>query len=164
MSLGFRRWHGSNSQIPIFKTEEGDHIIECGAISLFLVEKYGGAQVSILGTPEQRAKLLQWLFYGPATLYPMVAPAYNPEVSGNPEKMEELKKKVHEKAFVMISNALGESSPYLLGEQFTLADVHVGYMLVGAKHLGWVDAAAHPKIAAYVDRLMERPSFQAAYA
>lgn len=131
---------------------------------MYLVEKYGGAQVSILGSPEQRAKLLQWLFYGPATLYPLIAPAYSPETSSNPEKMEELKKNVQAKAWVMVANALGESSPYLLGEQFTLADVHVGYMLVGAKHLGWIDAATHPKIAAYVDRLMERPSFQAAYA
>lgn len=143
----------------MFKTEEGEYIFESGAISLFLVEKYGGEQVSILGAPEKRAKLLQWIFYAPSTLYPMFAPAYSEK---DADKLAKLKENFQTKAFTTISNALGESSPYLLGEQFTLADVAVGYLLVGAKQLGWVEG--FPKIAAYVDRLMERPSFQAVYA
>lgn len=132
---------------------------------MHLIEKYGGENPALFGKPEQRLKLLQWIFYGPATLYPMIAPVYDPAVKADEARVNKMRENVDKKAFPLIAAALREDDTgYLLGDQFTLADIMVGYMLVGAKHVDWLDPATHPKVSAYVDRLMERPSFQAAFS
>ncbi len=50
---------------------------------------------------------------------------------------------------------------YLVGDAFTIADVTVGTMLVNFEHAGeTVDPKRWPKLAAYGQRLHERPSFK----
>ncbi|HEY7978377.1 MAG TPA: glutathione S-transferase family protein [Rhizomicrobium sp.] len=50
---------------------------------------------------------------------------------------------------------------YLVGDAFSIADVTVGTMLVNFAHAGeTVDAKRWPKLAAYGQRLHERPSFK----
>lgn len=139
--------------------------MESGAIGLYLVEKYGGSTSTLLGTPEQRAKLLQWTFYGPATFYNDILPIWKDDnVKNNKEKLEELKQKVYAKNFALITKALSNGNEYLLGNEFTLADIVVGYNLVGLQYLGWIDAEKVPSLAAYTARLLARPSFQLAYS
>jgi glutathione S-transferase len=51
---------------------------------------------------------------------------------------------------------------FLVGNQFSIADISVGTMFVNFAHSGEsVDAARWPKLAAYVQRLHARPSFKA---
>lgn len=151
-------------QAPLLKLEDGDYIMESGAIGLHLVEKYGGSESKLLGRPEQRPKLLQWTFYGPATFYNDIVPIWKDEnVKNNKEKLEELKQGVYNKNFALIAKALSNGNEYLLGNEFTLADIVVGYNLIGLKYLGWIDAEKAPAVAAYTDRILTRPSFQRAY-
>jgi len=54
------------------------------------------------------------------------------------------------------------SREYLVGNAFSIADISVGTMFVNIGHAGeGVDAAQHPKLAAYVARMHARPSFKA---
>jgi glutathione S-transferase len=57
-----------------------------------------------------------------------------------------------------IRDQLG-SKNFLLGDNYTLADVYMGYELWGLDHLKWMDD--FPTLQAYVKRLMERPSWAA---
>ena len=51
-------------------------------------------------------------------------------------------------------------SGWLVGGRITLADIAVATGFANLRHLGiHVDAASHPKTAAYVDKLLARPSF-----
>lgn len=50
---------------------------------------------------------------------------------------------------------------YLLGDEFTAADVMMGYTVNGAKFAGILDAR-YPNVEAYLGRLAERPAFQRA--
>lgn len=145
--------------------ENGGHIIESGAIALYIIEKYAESTPILLGSAEHRAELLQWTFYGPSTFYPDIVPIWkDPSVKGSPEKLEQLKKQIYEKNFALISNALSNGNQYLLGSEFSLADIVVGYSLAGLHFLGWIDAEKAPLISAYMARLMERPSFKLAYS
>ena len=52
------------------------------------------------------------------------------------------------------------ASGFLVEDRLTLADIAVASPFVNLLHLGWrVDAATHPKTAAYVDAMLARPSF-----
>ena len=54
-----------------------------------------------------------------------------------------------------------EEGGYLVGDKLTLADIAVASPFANFKHLGIaVDASRHPKAAAYVERILERPSFR----
>ena len=50
---------------------------------------------------------------------------------------------------------------YLVGDAFSIADIAVGSMFVNVHHAGeMIDESRWPKLAAYVARLHQRPSFQ----
>ncbi len=52
------------------------------------------------------------------------------------------------------------ASGYLVEDRLTLADLAVATGFVNLQHLGWtVQAATHPKTAAYVAAMLARPSF-----
>jgi len=56
-----------------------------------------------------------------------------------------------------------EDVQYLLGDEFTAADVMMGYSVNGAKLAGLLDDR-FPNVDAYVGRLAARPAFQKASA
>jgi glutathione S-transferase len=51
--------------------------------------------------------------------------------------------------------------PFLLGDEFSAADIGIGYTVLVAKALGLV-GEAHPAVDAYLARLTERPALRRA--
>lgn len=63
-----------------------------------------------------------------------------------------------------LENVLGESG-WLDGAAFSLGDIAIGSVLRTFEYTGWrLDAAAHPRLAAWYDRLRERAAWQASAA
>jgi len=61
------------------------------------------------------------------------------------------------------SDAALQSTNYVLGVEFTAADIMLGYSLSFADHLSLVDDQ-YPNVRSYLARLLERPAFQEALA
>lgn len=62
--------------------------------------------------------------------------------------------------FDYLEQSIGDRE-YLVGGSFTLADIAVCAQLVNLKHAGeGVDSERWPRLAAYVDRILARPSFK----
>ena len=52
------------------------------------------------------------------------------------------------------------ASGFLVEDRITLADIAVASPFVNLMHLGWnPSAATHPKVTAYVARMLARPSY-----
>ena len=141
---------------------DGDFLLwESGAILLYLAEKYGKIPSSL----EQRALVTQWVLFANATLGPAIFVKEN-LVRETPSLLTAL-------------NQILEQQPFLLGDQFSVADVAVGSFLayipimmkldVSAypdvvnetkQAMSKIDLKAYPAVLNYVLQMSERPAFQ----
>ncbi|BAZ31336.1 glutathione S-transferase domain-containing protein [Cylindrospermum sp. NIES-4074] len=122
---------------------DGDfQLWESGAILLYLAEKYGKNPLSL----SERATFTQWVLFANATL------ATGVFVEANREKeMPRLLTPLNE---ILVRQ------PFLLGNEFTVADVAVGSILAYIPLFLKLDLGAYPAILNYIQQLSERVAFQ----
>ncbi len=122
---------------------DGDlHLWESGAILLYLTDKYSQSSLST----EQRALLGQWILYANSTL--------GSEVFGEATREQAIPR------HMTMLNQLLSHHAYLLGDDFSAADVAVGAVLAYIQMMLKPDMSAYPAVVAYGQRLAERPAFQ----
>ena len=124
---------------------DGDfQLWESGAILFYLAQKYGRMPSS----PEEQAKINQWILFGNATLGPGIFVEASRERE-MPKLMTPL-------------NQILEKQPFLLGDEFSVVDVAVGSILGYIPIMLKLDLSAYPAVVDYIKRLSERPAFQKA--
>lgn len=134
-------------------------ITEAPAICTYLADAFPQAKLNIPVGDDRRGPYLKWLFFAPACIEPAITDrAY-------PRKEEPHRGTLGYGDFdlVMDVTAKGlEPGPYLMGEQFTAADVVVGSTLRWG--LMFKLLPERPEFVAYVRRLEQRPALQRAVA
>jgi glutathione S-transferase len=124
---------------------DGDfQLWESGAILFYLAQKYG----KMPSSPEEQAKINQWIIFGNATLGPGIFVEASRERE-MPKLMNPL-------------NQLLEKQPFLLGDEFSVVDVAVGSILGYIPMMLKLDLSEYPAVVDYIKRLSERPAFQKA--
>ncbi len=122
---------------------DGDfQVWESGAILLYLADKYSKTPLS----PEERAVFSQWTLFANATLSPGIFVEANRE-----REMPRL---------LTPLNEVFEKQPFLLGNEFSVADVAVGSILNYIPIMLKLDLSSYPAVLDYMKRLSERPAFQ----
>ncbi|MUG94419.1 glutathione S-transferase family protein [Scytonema sp. UIC 10036] len=122
---------------------DGDFTLwESGAILLYLQEKYGKVTLSL----EENAKIAQWVLFSNATL----ATGIFTEASREKETPR----------LLTPLNEVFERQPYLLGDEFTVADVAVGSILAYISVMLKLDFSPYPAVLNYIKKISERPAFQ----
>jgi glutathione S-transferase len=109
-------------KVPALK--HGDTVItEAAAICTYLADEFPGAKLNIpIGTP-RRGVYLKWLFFGPSCIEPAVIDR------AAPRKEEARRGMLGYGDFDTVMNVVAQAvvkGPWLMGEQFTAADVIVG--------------------------------------
>src|SRR2546421_11305803 len=109
-------------KVPALK--HGDTVItEVAAICTYLADEFPGAKLNVaIGTP-RRGVYLKWLFFGPGCIEPAVTDR------AAPRKEEGPRRKARPGGFRTTNDvrpAAVEKGPWLMGEQFTAADVVTG--------------------------------------
>ena len=117
-------------------------LFESGAILLYLERKYGREPLSV----EQQAILTQWTLFANATLGPGIFVEANRE-----REMPKL---------MVPLNEILSKHPYILGDEFSVADVAVGSILNYIPLLLKLDLSAYPDIVNYIQALSARPAFK----
>lgn len=135
-------------------------LAESIAINMYLAERYKPA---LLGADIfDRARIWQWSLWGitnlqPQTLQVMSHRSFLPEQERDPEIAAAASARVEALLGILEQELVGE---FLVGERFTAADVNCGSTVNLAVRVGL--GADKPRIAAWLERLRERPAYQRA--
>ena len=138
----------------------GDVVItEAAAICTYLADEFPRAKLNIpIGEP-RRGPYLKWLFFGPSCIEPaMMDRAF-------PRKEEARRAALAYGDFDTVMNVVASAvagGPYILGDQFTAADVVIGSGLRFGMMFKLLPERA--EFTAYTGRLAQRPALQRAEA
>jgi glutathione S-transferase len=146
-------------KVPALEDEHGA-VFESAAICLHLADqKPELGLVPPLGSHE-RALVYQWTVFAPAELEPSLIETWSFTSAGDAPERAERAHKRFVAAMTAVGDSLGERE-YLLGDQFTVADVLVGTALAFTTKVGISDQLP-ANLTAYVGRLAGREAFQRA--
>ena len=110
-------------KVPVLR--HGDVIIsESAAIATYLADAFPQARLNVpIGDP-RRGSYLKWLFFGPSCLEPAILERAYPRKEPAPRGAAGFANA--DTVIDVLAKAAGAASPYLLGEQFTAADIIIG--------------------------------------
>src|SRR3954469_15299479 len=135
---------------------DGDTIVtENAAICLYLADRYASGRLAPALDDPRRGTYLRWSFFAPS----VVEPAVMARSSGWTVKEVAAGWGTYDAMLAAAESALSPG-PFLLGAQFSMADVVFGGLLRFL--LGFKQIEARPVFEDYVARLVARPAFQRA--
>src|SRR5258708_6208561 len=129
-------------------------LFESAAICMHLADKFPEKKLAPeVGTPA-RGLYYQWMLYSMATLEPPVLAVFLntvmlPEAERSPAVVEQARATFATVGRVLSNALIGRT--FILGEQFSAADVMIGSTLAWAGFMGLL--ADHPTLQGYVKRL-----------
>lgn len=138
-------------------------MFESGAITEYILEKYGNGRLAPAPGSPARPGYLQWLHFAESTAMPPVGDMaqhlmFKPENERIPAVVADAQVRIGR---VLDAVEAGLTGDYIAGPEFTAADVMLGYALLLMKWFGMI-GPQHPKTAAYLQRLEQRPAMQKA--
>src|SRR5690349_539674 len=129
---------------------------EAAAICAYVAERYPQAKLAPATGDPLRAKYLYWLFFGPSCVEPaMVQLATKVEMNPTSAGWGDA-----QRVFDVLDATLSKG-PWLLGENFSAADIVIGSGLNFAVRL-FKMAPSRPSFERYLDACAGRPAFQRA--
>jgi len=137
---------------------KGVIVTEAAAICAYLADEFPAAKLSVPVGDTRRGLYFKWLFFGPSCLEQAIidrlhnralAPARASSYGDYDTVMETIAAAV-------------ATGPFLLGEQFTAADVVLGSGLQWGTFMKALPT--RPEFTAYLGRLQQRPALQRAFA
>ena len=145
-------------KVPTLK--HGDTVItEAAAICTYLADEFPQARLNVPVGDPRRGTYLRWLFFAPSCIEPAITDRAFP-------RKEEPRRGMlgygdFDTVMAVVAAAV-EPGPYLMGEQFTAADVVLGSTLRWGMMFGVLPK--RPEFVAYVGRLEQRPALKRAIA
>ena len=149
-------------RLPVI--EDGEMTMcESGAIIEYVLERYGNGRLAPpIGSP-LRGEFLQWMYFAEASAFPPLGVIVRHALyKGDADKVAGAISDARERARTaldFVERAL-DGKDYLLGGEFSAADVMMGFTLMAARALGVLDQA-YPRLGQYLARLEARPAFTA---
>jgi glutathione S-transferase len=145
-------------KVPALK--HGDAVItEAAAICAYLADAFPQAKLNVPIGDARRGPYLKWLFFGPTCVEAAIMDRSFPR-TGEPPR-QALGYGDHEAVMNVLSEAV-QKGPYLMGEQFTAADVVIGSGLRWGMMFKGIPE--RPEFVAYAGRVAERPAAKRATA
>lgn len=151
-----------NGHVPAI--DDGGFVLwESMAINLYLAKKYGAGTLYPLRL-EDEARAWQWSLWGMTEIErPVLTAMFNrtllPEDKQDPALADDSERQLQ--APLKVLDASVSSSPYLLGDAFTVADLNVASILSWARPAR-IDLGNVPKMADWLKRCADRPAARAA--
>lgn len=141
-------------KVPTIKVFD-EIVYESGAICLYLTDSHQKRAIGPLPGANNRAEYVRWLFFYNGTLEPAATARFSGWDKDKPTgfgKWEDIE--------AVVANQLSKA-PYMLGDEFSAADIIYGSAVQFFKGSLFPDRAYYT---AYLERLAARPAYQRAQA
>jgi glutathione S-transferase len=151
-----------NGHVPIID-DEGTIVWESMAINLYLAEKYGKGGLWP-STVEQHGACYQWSFWGMTEIEPSLMTVFlNRLILPAEQRNEQAAAKAVEdiKAPLKVLDAHLHNREYLLGKEFTIADLNAASVL-GLANFVQLDLSPTPATQKWLQKCLSRPANQKA--
>ena len=147
---------------------DGDYVLsDSSAIIHYLEAKFPEKPV-IPAEPKARGKVIWFEEYADTVMMAcgakiffnrVVAPVFL-KLPGNPELADAAERDELPPILEYLERVVPDGQGYLVGESLTLADIAIAGPFATLSHTGLeVDTAKYPRAAAFVERILSRPSF-----
>lgn len=148
-----------NGYVPALQLDDGEVITENPAVLQYLADLAPERSLAPPNGSIERIRLQEALNFVSSELHRAFGPFFDGgklDDEGRRKAISNIGRRVSH-----IERYLGDGRPYLLGEDFTVADAYTVVVLNWADLLG-IELTGWPSTRAYVDRVKERPSVVAA--
>jgi glutathione S-transferase len=142
----------SRGYVPALRLDSGEVLTENVALLQYIADRNPASKLAPpVGTME-RYRLEEWLSFINSEVHKAFSPLFVPHAS---EDMKQYARANLTKRCGWVAAALG-SKPYLMGEQFTVADAYL-FVVLGWSGLVGFDLGPWPLLQSYQERVGARP-------
>ena len=145
--------------VPALEIDQGEVLTEGQAILQYVADQKPDARLAPPAGTLPRYRLMEWLGFIGTELHKNFGPLLRP---GGPDEPKVAARDKLSNRLNYVANHLA-SRQYLVGDHFTVADAYL-YTILTWTRVASLDLAAWPVLAAYRDRIQQRPAVQAARA
>ena len=138
--------------VPALLLDSGELLTENAALLQYIADLKPAAKLAPPAGTIERYRLNEWLAYINSEIHKSYSPLFYPNA---PEAMKDYAKANLTKRVGWLAEKLG-SKPYLMGEQFTVADAYLFVVLSWAGHVSF-DLTRWPNLLAFQERVGARP-------
>lgn len=143
--------------VPLLELDSGERLSEGPAIVQWIADQVPEKKLAPPAGTMARYRLVEWLNFISTELHKGFSPLFNP---GMPEEAKALFRSKLGDRFAYVDAALADK-PFLLGEDFSVADAYLFVVAGWSKHVG-VDLSRFAHLARFIERVGARPAVQQA--
>jgi len=143
--------------VPTLVLDDGGILTENAIVLQYIADQNPGTDLAPAHGTFERYRLGEWLNYLASEIHKGFGPLWNAQ---SPQETKDTAKRNLAKRFAYIEKRLA-STPFLMGDTFTIADAYLFAMLNWPEHLG-VDISPFPKLRDFRARVKSRPAVQKA--
>ena len=142
----------SKGYVPALVLDNGELLTENAALLSYIADLNPAAKLAPPAGTLERYRVSEWLAYINSEVHKAFSPLFAADA---PPDMKQYARDRLTKRVAWLADKLG-SKPYLLGEQFTVADAYLFVVLSWSGHVGF-DLGQWPNLLAFQDRVAARP-------
>ncbi len=143
--------------VPVLELDDGQRLTEVAVILQYIADRAPGTLAPAFGSLE-RYRLMEWLNFIATEVHKQFGPLWHADT---PDATKAKQRAMLAKRFDHLARTL-DTQPYLMGEDFTVADAYLHTMLAWTALLK-VDLSPWPALQAYQKRIAARPAVQEAH-
>jgi glutathione S-transferase len=143
---------------------DGDVVLaESGAVAEYIIAKYGRGRLKLSADHPDFAQFLYWFHFANGTLQPNMGRLMilnRLKLADDNQILLSTRARV-DRAFDLLDARTGEAE-YLAGNQFTSADIMIGFSLTTMRYFQPYDLTRRSNIVRYLGRIGARPAYRRA--
>ena len=138
--------------VPALALDNGEVLTENVAVLQYIADRNPAAKLAPPFGTMERYRLVEWLAFINSEIHKSFTPLFRDDAA---EDVKQYARKVLASRLDYLNRTIG-NRPFLMGEQFTVADAYLFTVLGWARHLN-IDLGQWPQLARYVERVGARP-------